>query len=60
MVDNAGLSEHFDHLLAADLVERYKPAPAIYGLAADARGRDPSWVLGIEPDLVIQAIGDLA
>lgn len=92
LVDNAGLSDRFHHLLAADQVEAYKPAPALYALAADAfgcepqrvllvsgnewdvagaaeaglktawlaRGREPSWVLGIEPDVVIQTIADLA
>ena len=92
LVHDAGLADRFDHLLAADQVEAYKPAPAIYDLAADAfgcgpervllvsgnewdvaggaqaglrtawlaRGREPSWVLGVEPDVVIQAIADLA
>jgi 2-haloacid dehalogenase len=92
LVARAGLEGRFDHLLAADQVRRYKPAPEIYALAADAfetgpervllvsgnewdvagaaqaglrtawlaRGREPSWVLGAEPDLVVQAIAELA
>jgi 2-haloacid dehalogenase len=93
LVENAGLGERFDHLLAADQVSRYKPAPEIYALAASAlgggdpgrvllvsgnewdvagaaqaglgtawlaRGREPSWLFGIEPDLVVQRIADLA
>lgn len=92
LVENAGLNGHFDHLLAADQVAAYKPAPEIYALAVSAfgsvpnrvllvsgnefdvagasqaglrtawlaRGRAPSWVLGIEADLVIQRIADLA
>jgi HAD superfamily hydrolase (TIGR01509 family) len=92
LTENAGLRARFQHLLAADQVERYKPAPEIYALAADAfgcepgrvllvsgnewdvtgaarfglrtawlaRDREPSWVLGVEPDLVVQRIADLA
>lgn len=92
LVDAAGLTAYFDHLLAADQVAAYKPAPDIYALAAKAfgtepgrvllvssnewdiagaaemgmrtawlaRGRTPSWVLGVEPDRVIQRIADLA
>ena len=92
LVDGTGLSGHFDHLLAADQVAAYKPAPELYSLAARAfgsepgrvllvsgnewdvagaaqaglrtawlaRGRTPSWVLGVEPDRVIQGIADLA
>lgn len=92
LVENAGLTAYFDHLLAADQVGVYKPAPDIYALAASAfrsepgsvllvsgnewdvagaaqagmrtawlaRGRHPRWVLGIEPDLVIQDIAELA
>jgi 2-haloacid dehalogenase len=92
LVANAGLAGRFDHLLAADQVELYKPSPALYGLAPSAfgcapervllvsgnewdiagaaqaglrtawlaRGREPSWVLGVEPDVVIQVIADLA
>ncbi|MFL5826564.1 MAG: haloacid dehalogenase type II [Thermoleophilaceae bacterium] len=36
LVANAGLSGRFEHLLAADQVKRYKPAPELYGLAARA------------------------
>lgn len=34
----AGLGERFEHLLAADRVERYKPAPELYALAPRAFG----------------------
>ncbi len=34
----AGLRERFDHLLAADVVGRYKPAPEVYALATTAFG----------------------
>jgi 2-haloacid dehalogenase len=92
LVENAGLAERFEHVLAADQVERYKPAPELYGLAPRAfgvdaqrvllvssnewdiagaaqsglrtawlgRGRDPSWVLGREADVVLGSIADLA
>jgi HAD superfamily hydrolase (TIGR01549 family) len=92
LVRAAGLDGRFDHLLAADQVRRYKPAPEIYALAPKAfgsepgrvllvsgnewdvagaaqaglrtawvaRGRQPDWAFGIEPDLVVQDIADLA
>src|SRR4051812_25605929 len=92
LVDNAGLTEHFEHVLTADQVERYKPAPEVYGMAARAfqtradrvlmvssnewdiagasfaglltawlgRGRTPSWVLGVEADLVLGSLPELA
>jgi 2-haloacid dehalogenase len=90
LVDSAGL--RFDHLLAAEQVGRYKPAPELYGLAAKAfacplervlmvssnewdlagaaqagmrtawvrRGREPSWPLGVEPDVVVEDLAALA
>jgi 2-haloacid dehalogenase len=45
LVANAGLSDRFDHLLAADQVRRYKPAPEIYALAPRAFGTEPGRVL---------------
>jgi 2-haloacid dehalogenase len=92
LVANAGIEDRFEHLLAADQVERYKPSPELYALAPRAfgvpahrvllvsgnewdvtgaaqaglstawlgRGREPSWVLGVEPDLVVESIADLA
>jgi 2-haloacid dehalogenase len=92
LVDNAGLGGRFAHLLAADQVRRYKPAPEMYALAPKAfgteagrvllvsgnewdvagaaqaglrtawlaRGREPAWVFGTEPDLVVQTIAELA
>jgi 2-haloacid dehalogenase len=92
LVDNAGLGDRFEHLLAADQVERYKPAPELYGLAPRAfgvepervllvssnewdlagasqyglrtawlgRGREPSWVLGVQADLVVDSLPELA
>jgi 2-haloalkanoic acid dehalogenase type II len=38
LVASAALEGHFEHLLAADQVERYKPAPEIYALASEAFG----------------------
>src|SRR4051794_29117203 len=35
---NAGIEARFEHLLAADRVERYKPAPELYALASRAFG----------------------
>src|SRR3954471_8458736 len=92
LVENAGLADRFEHLLTADQVERYKPAPEVYGMAPRAfqtradrvlmvssnewdvagasfaglltawlgRGREPSWVLGVEPDLVLGSLPELA
>ena len=45
LVESAGLADRFDHLLAADQVEAYKPAPELYGLAPAAFGCDPDRVL---------------
>jgi 2-haloacid dehalogenase len=91
LVANAGIEGRFEHLLAADQAERYKPAPELYALAPHAfdlpaervllassnewdvtgaaqaglrtawlgRGREPSWVLGVEPDLVVESIAEL-
>jgi 2-haloacid dehalogenase len=92
LVDNAGLADRFEHILTADQVERYKPAPELYGMAPRAfqtrtdrvlmvssnewdiagasfaglptawlgRGREPSWVLGVEADLVVDSLPELA
>lgn len=38
LVSAAGLTERFDHLLAADEVGRFKPAPEVYALAPAAFG----------------------
>jgi 2-haloacid dehalogenase len=38
LVQEAGLAGHFDHLLAADEVRRFKPAPEVYALAPRAFG----------------------
>lgn len=40
LVGAAGLSERFDHLLTADHVGRFKPAPEVYALAARAFGTE--------------------
>ena len=45
LVANAGLADRFDHLLAADQVEVYKPSPALYGLAPLAFGCAPARVM---------------
>ncbi|CAA9515697.1 MAG: hypothetical protein AVDCRST_MAG45-2192 [uncultured Solirubrobacterales bacterium] len=42
LVRGAGVDGHFDHLLAADAVERFKPAPEVYGLLTDAFGAEPA------------------
>src|SRR3954451_20245784 len=92
LVANAELSDRFEHILTADQVERFKPAPELYGMAPRAfqtradrvlmvssnewdiagasfaglltawlgRGREPSWVMGCEPDLVLGSLTDLA
>jgi 2-haloacid dehalogenase len=36
LLTNAGLEDRFEHVLAADTVGRYKPAPDVYGLAPQA------------------------
>lgn len=91
LVTNAGLTNRFDHLLAAEQARRYKPAPEVYALATAAfattpgrvllvssnewdvagakqaglktawvaRGREPGWLLNIEPDRVVQQLTDL-
>jgi 2-haloacid dehalogenase len=40
LVGAAGLGERFDHLLAADHVGRFKPAPDVYALATRAFGAE--------------------
>jgi 2-haloacid dehalogenase len=45
VVENAGLSGHFDHLLAADTVKRFKPAREVYALAPAALGLPAERVL---------------
>jgi 2-haloacid dehalogenase len=36
LLSNAGIEQRFEHVLAADTVGRYKPAPEVYALAPDA------------------------
>jgi len=38
LLSNAGILDRFEHVLAADTVGRYKPAPDVYGLAPRAFG----------------------
>lgn len=38
LLANAGVRERFEHVLAADSVGRYKPAPEVYSLGPDAFG----------------------
>ena len=46
LVRGAELDGRFDHLLAADAVERFKPAPEVYGLLTEAfRARPADLVL---------------
>jgi 2-haloacid dehalogenase len=92
LVSHAGLADRFTHLLAADRVERYKPAPELYALGPSAfdaapadvllvsgnewdvagahwaglrtawvaRGRSFSAFAGVEPDLAVQDLVELA
>lgn len=45
LVDNAGVAQQFAHLLGADEVQRYKPAPQVYAL--------PSMAFGVSSDRVL-------
>lgn len=45
LVAGAGMTELFDHLLVADTVRRFKPAPEVYELAAAAFQAAPGSVL---------------
>ena len=45
LVEGAGLAGHFDHLLAADSVGRFKPAPEVYDMAPEALGLMPEEVI---------------
>jgi 2-haloacid dehalogenase len=38
LLSNAGIRDRFEHVLAADSVARYKPAPEVYALAPRAFG----------------------
>ena len=38
LLTNAGIRDHFEHVLAADSVARFKPAPEVYALAPRAFG----------------------
>lgn len=67
-MENAGLADRFEHLLAADQAQANKPSPELYAGAAQfglrtawlARGRESSWVLGARPDIVVESPADLA
>ncbi|HET8672172.1 MAG TPA: haloacid dehalogenase type II, partial [Thermoleophilaceae bacterium] len=45
LLSNAGIFDRFEHVLAADTVGRYKPAPEVYGLAPRAFGVPPEEVV---------------
>lgn len=45
LVAAAGLSDHFAHLLVADTVRRFKPAPEVYEQAVTAFGGSPGSIL---------------
>ncbi len=45
LLSNAGILNRFEHVLAADSVGRYKPAPDVYGLAPRAFGVPPEEVV---------------
>lgn len=38
---HAGLRDHFEHVISADEVQRIKPAPEVYSLAAERLGVEP-------------------
>ena len=38
---HAGLREHFEHVISVDEVQRFKPAPEVYHLAASRLGVEP-------------------
>lgn len=42
LVQNAGLSEFFDHVLSVDELKIYKPDPRVYRMAADTLGLVPA------------------
>ncbi len=44
----AGLSDHFDHIIAGDEVENAKPAPDIYVALARALGAEPEDCVALE------------
>jgi 2-haloacid dehalogenase len=41
-LDATGLADLFDDVLSVDAVQRYKPDPAVYGLAVAASGEEPA------------------
>jgi 2-haloacid dehalogenase len=45
LLSNAGVRQRFEHVLAADSVRRYKPAPEVYALAPKAFGVRPEDVV---------------
>ena len=45
LVRGAGVEGHFEHLLAADAVKRFKPAAEVYGLLTDAVSSPPAEVM---------------
>ena len=45
LVANAGVAQHFVHLLSADQVQRYKPSPQVYAL--------PSMAFGVSSDRML-------
>jgi 2-haloacid dehalogenase len=38
----AGLAEHIDAMLSVDKIKKFKPDPAVYGMAADELGEKPA------------------
>lgn len=47
-VTGAGVAEYFDHYIYGDMVKEAKPNPAIFLLAADRLGADPSGCVVLE------------
>ena len=92
LVESAGLSDRFEHLLSADQAGCYKPSREVYAMVTRAfrtradrvllvssnewditggacaglqtawlgRGREPSWVMGVAADIVVDSLSDLA
>ncbi len=62
LVAHNGLDRTFDHLLVADSVQRYKPAPEVYALATSAFGAPADRVLivsGHEWDIAGAAVAGM-
>ncbi len=50
-LERTGMTDYFDTVVTGDMVERGKPAPDIYLLAARRLGADPTECIGVEDSL---------